>query len=101
MPEDKLTAGEHAALGLWAVWFLTTSGGGNRAAIETRSAWHLRELVAELADVARAKGRQLEIPDPLFFRDVLEALVDLEVAPAEFFDGVIRRWTGGSSHGSN
>jgi hypothetical protein len=39
---------------------------------DARAAWHIRELVAELQAVARAKGRELEIPDPLFFRDLLE-----------------------------
>jgi hypothetical protein len=104
--QDKLTAGERHALGLWAAWYLErysqpATTAGDRAAIEARAAWHLRELVAELRAVARSKGREFEIPDPLFFRDVLEALADLDVSPADFFAGVMRRWCGASSHGSN
>jgi hypothetical protein len=62
---------------------------------------NFRELVAELRDVARSKGREIEVPEPFFFRDLLETLGDLEVSPADFFAGVMRRWCGSSSHGSN
>jgi hypothetical protein len=102
----KLTAGERNALGLWAAWYLERHSrpatAGDRAAIEARAGWHLRELVSELRTVARSRDREIEIPDPLFFRDLLEALVSLEVSPSDFFAGVMRRWCGGaSSHGSN
>lgn len=55
---------------------------------------HLSELVHHLEDVARAHGRDVDIPEPLFFADLLGILRNLEVAPAEFFRGVIRRWAG-------
>ena len=54
---------------------------------QSSEAWarHLSELVHHLEDVARAQGRDLDIPEPLFFADLLGILRNLEVAPAEFF----------------
>jgi hypothetical protein len=64
----------------------------DRAAIATAVARHLSELVRHLETVARTKGRAVDLPEPLFVADLLRLLRDLEVEPAEFFAGVIRRW---------
>ncbi len=98
--EDETIVGETAALRLWAAWYLqqrcSITTAGNRAEIEAWAAWHLSELVGHLEGVARAKGRDVDIPDPLSFTALLRILGNLEVEPAEFFSGVIQRWAGDS-----
>jgi len=64
----------------------------SRVATEVSTAWHLSQLVRHLEDVASVEGRDVDIPDPLFFRDLLEILIDLDTSPADFFRGVIQRW---------
>ncbi len=56
------------------------------------SDWHLSELVRHLENVAQAKGLDVDIPDPLFFVDLLRILSQLGIKPAKFFHGVVERW---------
>jgi hypothetical protein len=68
---------------------------GDRGAIRSRSAWYLSELVRHLEEVVQSTGRAVDIPEPLFFADLLRILHDLGIEPAVFFHGVIRRWACG------
>ncbi|MEE8525811.1 MAG: hypothetical protein V3T72_17890 [Thermoanaerobaculia bacterium] len=65
----------------------------DRAAIEARADWYLRELTGHLAAAALAKGRAaVDLPDPLTFSALLTLLDEIEIEPRGFFRGVLRRW---------